>query len=517
MRSSLAFLLALDAISALAKPIRPTHIRRQEVDLNPEGQDLNNEAAICPDKKNPETWYHYGLDQYVIYEALTLDEKSFTQTLQDYMPGLEAASYKCGWRSGDCDPYRVADHCSDNPKAAFTLMAVANMVIYLNHLFDIFQEVVSGLTPALMKFPETYNPKEITTKAGTTAFGGAGTALFFVGAIAAFTPGLNIISATGTAGVALNRLSTFTYASGALSGALNLGAGGDTSIEVQFMNAANIEDFLGQLVDAVSGGFEKYINHILNDVPDDMSDEQPKYKDDPRELPLLLKDGTFAGPIPEPPESMRENITAALAGPGINSMWWRAGVAIAKVNKDSLPIDPCDGDNLFPADQKYCDADGNMFVLQGPLDGSDNTNPASYPVPGLDDLERWHLSIPDIVRSAYKNQNENQSKGPDPDAFLDNLIESSPTNVPREDYLFFTLPVCDFAKNPSTDSIKNAISRVCGDFTEENASCWFYANLNSICPCQYYNGQGWPYNPTTFRALTSVCRHLSTLGPVEDS
>jgi hypothetical protein len=511
MRPSLTALLALIAVPVLANPIASTLIRRQEE------QELNNEEAICGNVKNPKTWYHYGMDQYVMNEAIQLDDITYVKKMEDYMPKLAAESWSCEWKDDTCEQSPLNNHCLDNPKAAYSLLAVTNMVAYLRSLSDLFSSVAQELEAAYPKFTVTFNPKEISTKAGTTPFGGMGTSLFFIGAVAAFAPGVNIIAAAGTVGTALNRLSTVTYAAGALAGTLNMGSGGDDSIEVQFLNAANLQDFLARMIRTVSSGFEKYISHILVDKPlssiDAGLNHKTRYEDEPSELPQLLKDGTFAGPLPGPSESMRQNLTAAMAAPGINAMWARAGVVVAKVNKTVLPIDPCFGDNLFPAQWKVCDGDGNMFILQGALDGEDKTNPSSYNTPGVSELSRWNLTVYDVITSAYKNQNDHGSKGPKPEDFLNQLLKDSPTNLARENYLFFSMPVCDFAKNPNTETIRKSVSDICGKFEEKNAMCWFYVHLNSLCPCQYFNGQPWPFNPTIFRQMVGKCPRLSSLPP----
>lgn len=40
---------------------------------------------------------------------------------------------------------------------------------------------------------------------------------------------------------------------------------------------------------------------------------------------------------------MAQNLTAAIAGPGINLLWQYGGTVVAKANRNNLPLDPCEG------------------------------------------------------------------------------------------------------------------------------------------------------------------------------
>jgi len=76
-----------------------------------------------------------------------------------------------------------------------------------------------------------------------------------------------------------------------------------------------------------------------------------------------------------------------------------------------LPI----GDTLFMSDVKYCDEDGNMFLLQAAPEGGFTSlysgamkklnDPEKWAVPGFAELERFNLTVRDISVSAWNNQN----------------------------------------------------------------------------------------------------------------
>jgi hypothetical protein len=506
MRSSLAALLALGAVHVLANPIMSTLVTRQEK------QELNNEEAICDHDKNATTWYHYGMDQYVINEAMMLDDKTYLRTMKDYLPKLSAESWTCDWLGDTCEKAGLKDHCLSNPKAVYSLYAITHMVLYMRSLNKLFESIALELTAAFPQLAVTFNPKEMTVKPGTSAAGGTGTALFLIGAVAAFAPGVGMLAGSAVrVGANLNKLSTVAYAAGAAANGANLGGPGEQSIELQFLNAASVTDFLSRMIRDVSAGFEKYIKHVLTDQPisddDATKNHKPRYQDDPAELPQLLKDGTFAAPVPGPSDDMRKNLTAAMAAPAINQMWARAEVVVAIINKDHLPIDPCVGDNLFPATHKHCSDDGNMIVLQATRDVKGSKDPKKYEVGGIEELGRWNMTINDVAQSAIKNQNEHGSKGPKPEDFLDKLVKDSPTNLAREDYLFFSMPVCDFNRLEHGDNVRNALRDECrGD----DAMCWFIVGLHYLCPCMEYP-QPWPFRQKDYyRSLIGKVKKCDT-------
>lgn len=146
-------------------------------------------------------------------------------------------------------------------------------------------------------------------------------------------------------------------------------------------------------------------------------------------------------------------------------------------------------DNLFTSDVKYCDDDGNMFVLQSkPDDPFTNPlvdDPTKYAVPGFDELPKYNLTVRDITMSAWRNQQKYGpgSSGPDPQDFINGLIQRRPESLPREEYIFFNLYVCDFDEIDMADSTISSVGEdECGGKTEEHATCWFYFYLTRACP-----------------------------------
>lgn len=191
------------------------------------------------------------------------------------------------------------------------------------------------MTPTFATFVDTFNPGNITTLPGSSQAGIAGTALYFAGSLAGLIPGVGLVSGTA-AKTAYGGLGAVSYMGGSAAGVANIGEGSG-NIEVQFASFATISGLLGDLAQAVADGFSTFASSRLSEIPPD------GFETDPQQLPSILASGAFAEPHPPFDLSMAQNLTAAVAGPGINLLWQYQGTVVAKVNKNNLPVDPCDG------------------------------------------------------------------------------------------------------------------------------------------------------------------------------
>ena len=191
-----------------------------------------------------------------------------------------------------------------------------------------------------------------------------------------------------------------------------------------------------------------------------------KYTADPGQLPQILYNGTFASPIGEAGSISPDDYSitrATLAAPVINQLWNDSGVVIAKFDSTGLPPDqnPCGGDNnnnVFPATHKYCDTDGNAYVLQAPAgDPADLylgnvTANGTFRAYGIDALPMYSLTLEDVVLSANKTQYS------DPPGFLKvrsdaseytselQMQLSSAAGVARSSVILFNTPICDMTE-----------------------------------------------------------------------
>lgn len=239
-----------------------------------------------------------------------------------------------------CEVGAIANVCSEDPEAAFAAMAIANLVNYLDDIFQALQTVITTMTPTFATFPETFNPNNITTFPGSSDASVIGTASYFVGSLAALIPGVGAITAGSTAAARLGTVGSVSYMAGSGANMANLGgSSSDSSIEVQFLSFAAIQGLLGELAQAMADGFSEFTSSILTDTPPD--DLQTAT----RQLPSILAGGAFAESAPGFSLSSAQNLTAAIAGPGINLLWQYQGTIVAKVNRDNIPIDPCEGES----------------------------------------------------------------------------------------------------------------------------------------------------------------------------
>lgn len=233
-------------------------------------------------------------------------ETGYAAAIEDKLEGLSARGYSCEWNYGgsQCDPGDAADVCSENPQAAYAVMAIANMVNYLDDVFQTLQVVINTMTPMFATFPETFNPGNITTLPGSADTGIAGSSLYFVGSLAALVPGLGAVSAGGNAAKALGGLGAVSYMGGSAAGVAGLDGGESGNLEVQFASFAAISQLLGDLSQAVADGFSTFASSRLSEVPPEGFETDPTY------LPSILATGDFAEPHPPFSLSMAQNLTA---------------------------------------------------------------------------------------------------------------------------------------------------------------------------------------------------------------
>lgn len=162
----------------------------------------------------------------------------------------------------------------------------------------------------------------------------------------------------------------------------------------------------------------------------------------------LFASGSFAAPIDDLDVAVQDGLIAALAAPVINNFWNQQRAVVVKANRGLLGdlVDPCDGDELFPAQDKFCDGDDMYVVRRFPrLDEGDVqfNDPDSLALPGADNLGQFGLSLGRIAEAAVRNQDELGLSGtPESTALIDLVTAQDPSDISLADGLVFNFPVC---------------------------------------------------------------------------
>jgi hypothetical protein len=123
----------------------------------------------------------------------------------------------------------------------------------------------------------------------------------------------------------------------------------------------------------------------------------------------------------------------------------------------------CNGDDLFGAGVKFCDDDGNAFILQKPptedqqgddfLAGGGFASQTLFAVPGFDSIGDFGLTVETITQLSVASQDANgYLAAPTPEDFANKIAGLNPSDVSVKDAMVFNLPVCDFSKTTIADN-----------------------------------------------------------------
>lgn len=268
--------------------------------------------------------------------------------------------------------------------------------------------------------------------------------------VAAAIPGLEEFAVLGIAGVS----AAVSIAGAALSTFQQTSS--DPSIENEFNLFASVSASMNALDNQIQVRLQSFVDNatnrpypILPGIGLNPLYAGTIYVDDPTQAPSLLGNGTYAVPLPDIPESVAGptgTLAAAFAAPAINYFWQSARTVVVKASVHSLSKDPCQGDNFFPKNNKYCDNEGNMFVLVSlpaePDLASFGSTDALNP-PGFYNISNFGLNVETITTAAYNNQLANgiNSNGSSSN-FVSAVAAMDPRDIQLSDLVFFNLPVC---------------------------------------------------------------------------
>ena len=181
------------------------------------------------------------------------------------------------------------------------------------------------------------------------------------------------------------------------------------------------------------------------------------YIDGIGEIPQILLAGTFAEPNGPLPDELDTALRATLAAPIISELWNANQVIVVQMSKtDDFPVDPCDGDNVLSADVKFCDADRNAFFLQLipiAIDAMDHQDPATYAVPGFEDIGDFGLNVEAITQAVRRNQAESGllGGGVPQSEFVTQLTSKNAADIRLQDTIFMNMPLCEIDRVRTED------------------------------------------------------------------
>lgn len=215
------------------------------------------------------------------------------------------------------------------------------------------------------------------------------------------------------------------------------------------------------------------------------------YSTDEHQLPQLLASGSFAGALPDIPDSFQDSLVASLAAPAIGSLWNRSQVVAIKASSTDFSTGekPCDttSDIGGPSGLPFSCPDGPdgaglvlqayPIIIDNPVHLNDETitDPTSYGVPGFSSLSQFKLDPQDILQSAVATQQSSGlfGAGPSTDDFINGLQSLSPDSITLGQTLVFNMPVCDFSLNPK---LTDTQIKSCTDFADSQGLCEFVSD-----------------------------------------
>ena len=197
-------------------------------------------------------------------------------------------------------------------------------------------------------------------------------------------------------------------------------------------------------------GLESFATTVLVDVPENDPANGVYYSDDPKGLPQILKDGTYAESVSV--SILDERIYASVFSGAITTLWRNERASIVKIHADepTLETPPCETDGFFDG-RLWCDDDGTAYVLlKFPAKDTWYDNPMNSDVidefkdvPGADDLGDYGITVETVARSSDLACSLNGDKPYyewDAQGTIDHLTDN-PDDL--SGFSTFNLPVCE--------------------------------------------------------------------------
>ncbi|KAK4494774.1 hypothetical protein PRZ48_014130 [Zasmidium cellare] len=452
-------------------------------------QDPNG-LKICNSKPSPALWNEYKVGGYLYTAAVLGYGEGLVPTLVNYISGLNV--FDCDW--GTCDPNSVPinkddyEECSTAPRAVLSLYAVAEYAKFWYTVSLAVNQAVVYLNDKAANMVQTFYPNAPNQR---TPLNNLSTALSVVGAVLGLLPG---IGSSLSAGASIGNAIVGIFA---------------TTTSLGTVDQTNITNSWGDMYKIIEDTLQNEVA-ALSKTYDNPDANSGGLAHDPGSASSACFDGTFSQDITRQistaPLNAPDFITAVLASTAINLLWNQQQVVVAKASKASLDYDPCDGDTLFTAGTKYCDGQGNMYVLQLYNEGMGYTQVGSTTgsaVPGFPNLGDYFLTPKAITLASERSQTRSGFQAPPPASsdIINVLNDVDLNNVPLESVAAFNLPVCEMdglnvylwgdqasGNSPTTNAqLKNVcINTLVCDNTDQacldkNGKAFPYADVANVC------------------------------------
>ena len=421
-----------------------------------------------------EGWVEFGIGAFI--QSVAVDAQPFSQGFQDTMKDLAGGigNYACG-PDLQCEVTgALSDACSDAPEAVAALIGMANFNNFFRSLREEIRDELDVLSNELAALTNLFAPPDISSIPSDSDIQLPSLLLTAFGALAAIFPPLAGVGAAATiTGAALPAFFEMEE---------------DPRFGSNFDAFADIGASVGAVRDQLTQGLEDFVDQRLNIVPTGPAGDT-FYREDPTELPQILANGDFAEPTVNLPAGISDNLRTVLSAHIVNKLWTDQKAFITKFSQTALArggtgADPCGGnDNVFNSDNKFCDEDGNAYVLQkipndailsGEAEGVEFSRRSLIDLsltrlPGAEALSDFGLDVQTIAQSSESNQNRfGFMTAPAIEEVFSSFGDFTPADMDIKKSMIFTLPVCDL----DTVVMNSAGEIACKSRFEGNEVCY---------------------------------------------
>ncbi|KAK3057771.1 hypothetical protein LTR09_000846 [Extremus antarcticus] len=398
--------------------------------------------------------------------------------IQDAMKQLAGGigNYACGFDQQCEITGALSDACDATPQPVGVLIGMANFNNFFRSVDARINQIRASITNRLPDIANKFVPVDKFAPPPALADKKASLALTAIGTYGALLPGF--------AGVFARLFSVMSTSVPVIAG-----QAAPVEFDPDFNNFADVSKSVGAVFDALSANLRDFVQGRLDAVPD------VTYRDSASELPSILFEGDFASATPNLGDLFQDDLMSVIGSFLVNQFWNDARTIVVKATQadfaEGSNSNICEGDNIFPASVKFCDGEGNAYILQTPptvdeqsragLSAGALTDQTLFDTPGFSSIGEFNLDVETITQTAVRNQEANGYGGvPSNQDFSETIANQDPNNLSFKNSLFFNMPVCDLSKTTISSTNENACKfRFEG---EDLDKCLF--SMKIMCGCQ---------------------------------